>query len=204
MLKLLWILVMTAALAGCAAYRPAVGYGVGYSHHDLADGSVKVTFRGNTNISKDATVKYWLYRCAELTVSRGFTYFAQVSMDSAPQSRSNEFRYDLNPGELHRLGKADGDPAFIVVRGGGVPIITFIPMGGGGTYWTKTGVVRFLQTRAGLIQDNELALHAPMVIELLKPLIDTGEEEGTPGIRELVIESMKAGQVLSSPVFRRL
>lgn len=203
MLKLLWIFVLSAGLSGCAAYGPAFGYGVGYSHQDLADGSVKVTYRGDTNISKDATVKYWLYRCAELTTKRGFTYFAQVSLSDAPQSKADELRYDLTPGEAQRLARAGGDPAFVAVRGG-VPIITFIPTGGGGTYWRKAAVIRFLRTRAGLTQENQLALHAPTVLERLKPLVDTGKEDATPSLRELVIEAMRAGQVVDSPVFRRL
>lgn len=62
-------------LAGCVtAYQPR-GMTGGYDEVKLDEDMYRVSFYGNGNTPRGVVLKYFLYRCAELTLERGFAYF---------------------------------------------------------------------------------------------------------------------------------
>lgn len=74
-------------LAGCqTAYQPR-GMTGGYEEQKLDEDMYRVSFHGNGNTPRGAVLKYFLYRCAELTLERGFAYFELYSPGRA-QARS--------------------------------------------------------------------------------------------------------------------
>ncbi len=67
------------ALGGCVtAYQPA-GMTGGYKDEKLADDTYRVSFGGNGYTSRLVVLKYFLYRCAELTLQHGYAYFKLYS-----------------------------------------------------------------------------------------------------------------------------
>ncbi len=70
-------------LAGCVtAYQPRGATG-GYEEEKLADDTYRVSFFGNGNTPRGVVLKYFLYRCAELTLQRGYAYFELYAAERA-------------------------------------------------------------------------------------------------------------------------
>ena len=78
--SLFWLCLSILLFAGCVTPYQPLGYTGGYSDLVLDDETFRVSFIGNGYTSSDIVETYLLYRCAELTVQRGFDYF--VIMDS--------------------------------------------------------------------------------------------------------------------------
>jgi hypothetical protein len=173
-----------AVLAGCASpYGPRGATG-GYTDTKLADNVWRVAFYGNGNTGEDTVWKYWLHRCAEVTLQNGYSYFSVV-----PDRKSWVPPYDLNPGEHARLS---GD------SGPHVPAqyITFYTI----TTYSKTADVVMYRTRAGaLTREQAYALHAQTVLDMLKPYMASGGKEAGPPRKEIIEAAMLLAPVPAVP-----
>ena len=99
-------LLCAAPLQGCATatpYRP-VGVHGGYSDSPIDATTVKVSFEGNKETSKDTVKTYLLYRCAEVTVQKGYEWFSIVSQDV-----DTKHSYQTTPGQYTGAGGASTD-----------------------------------------------------------------------------------------------
>ena len=69
-------LLLAVTLAGCQAtrYQPATGTG-GFAEAELADGIWRIRFMANTHTTQETARSYWLYRAAELALSKGYDGF---------------------------------------------------------------------------------------------------------------------------------
>lgn len=78
MRRALVLILMTAALAACAKpalYQPMHGEDVGYGEQQLETNRYRVWFAGNAATPRETVEDYVLYRCAELTLEKGYDYF---------------------------------------------------------------------------------------------------------------------------------
>lgn len=83
--KWLMALVVAFFIAGCAVPYQKEGFYGGYSDVPLGGNTVRVTYEGDGRDIKDANIfNYLLYRCAEVTVEKGFDYF--ISQEAAAGS----------------------------------------------------------------------------------------------------------------------
>jgi hypothetical protein len=174
-------------LAGCASpYGRNTLFG-GFSEEKLSDTSYRIAYSGNGYTNEDMVVKYWLHRCAELTLQAGYTYFGLV-----PGSDKAE-KQDSGHPALAR-GR-DGDTASMHrVKGGGAPIFIYVPGHTVRTY-AKRGVIVMFHSRAGATtEQHALSLHAATVARMLKPYVDSqGKEEG-PDRREVIDAAVRFGR----------
>jgi hypothetical protein len=90
--------VVLSLLAACATpYQSslvgALWLGGGYSDEQLADGTWRVRFSGNTETTRETVETYWLYRSAELTLDKGYEGFSVVSGTDVTLSRN--FTYSM-------------------------------------------------------------------------------------------------------------
>lgn len=68
-------LLLPIFLFGCAtSYQPR-GFTGGFSEIQLDQNTIRVSFRGNAMTQRDTVETYMLYRCAELTLEKGFDFF---------------------------------------------------------------------------------------------------------------------------------
>jgi uncharacterized protein YceK len=82
MMKLLWAVVLLA-LAGCATvYQPAGATG-GFSETQRGDNIYLVRFEGNGYTKAAQVEDMVLLRAAELTIAKGFTFFAILHEDAS-------------------------------------------------------------------------------------------------------------------------
>lgn len=82
---MLFAVIAIATIAGgCATAYQSSGFTGGYKDAKLDENTYRVSFQGNGMTSRETVEIYGLYRCAELTVERGFDYF--ISIDGADGS----------------------------------------------------------------------------------------------------------------------
>ena len=193
-------LTIAGLLCACTtAYQPK-GLTGGYSDTRLTDNSYIVEFSGNGNTSKDAVWNYWLYRCADLTVQKGYAYFAMVPKASAaaPDDRPalRLVQNDADPED------DAGDSGWIELKGGGgssggsrAPTYVYVPGGGGTvTTWHSKGTILMFKTSTE--PGAQYSLRASAVMEALKPVIASQGRGGTLTTQEIV----KRAMTLPNPV----
>ena len=76
-------------VCGCSTPYQREGFRGGYSDLLLDSDTSRVSFRGNGYTSSDKVETYLLYRCAELTIKRGFDYF--VIVDSKDETKQSSY-----------------------------------------------------------------------------------------------------------------
>lgn len=186
------IVLAVAWLAGCATpYAPA-GLTGGFREQRLAVNSWKISFNGNGYTSEDMVVKFWLNRCAELTVRNGYRYFALAPAPSRSALPNPVLAYDLAPAELERMQQPPGTMApqggMVSVRSSGGYV--YVPSYGGSVRtWSKTGVIlmykEWAENRGGY------ALHAQTVLDMLHPFIESAGKTAGPSRQEVIQTAMK-------------
>jgi hypothetical protein len=94
-LKSLAVVATAAALVACATttvYQPAPQRGgYGYSETQIESNRARVNFRGNSSTSRETVENLLLYRCAELTLSRGFDHFIVTTRDTDARTRMQSY-----------------------------------------------------------------------------------------------------------------
>ena len=86
------LLMVTAACTTATPYQPEGRPGStsgGYSDQQIEANRYRVRFSGNSMTARDTVETYLLYRAAELTVDRGYDWFAMA--DRATEKRSRTY-----------------------------------------------------------------------------------------------------------------
>lgn len=123
--------ILVVLLAGCAtSYGPASFWRGGYKERAYASDTVAVSFRGNHRTSKDRVLDYLLYRCAEVTLEKGYDHF--VITDRHVEARRSPlnagFAYDRSTGfmDIHTRTEVPYEEftarAMIKLRHGAPPV----------------------------------------------------------------------------------
>ncbi len=109
-MKLISIFVLFSITVSCATKYKKHGYTGGYTDFKIGSDIYKVNFHGNGYTSQDTVYRYFLRRCAELTLENGYEYFAFVESDSSITTDPNySFRKHSKEGVI-KLFKADNRP----------------------------------------------------------------------------------------------
>ncbi|WP_075186199.1 CC0125/CC1285 family lipoprotein [Teredinibacter haidensis] len=172
------VLIMCFTLLGCTtAYGPNNLTG-GYKEKKLDENSYIVSFFGNGYTSEQQVWNYWIYRCAELTIEKGFEVF---SLDS-----SDKHAYYLHPGydelvEFKMLNSnSDGS------ENGVIPVQYYSYSVS--TYSSKAIVNMYnIPIEEGVNVD--ILLDAESVIEQLQPYMDAKSKVSPPDRNNLYIRA---------------
>jgi hypothetical protein len=183
------VIALAGLLGACTTVYQPKGPTGGYTDTRLTDNSYIVEFSGNGNTSKDAVWNYWLYRCADLTVQKGYAYFAVLPKASAAAP-------DDQP--VFRLAQNDTDePEWIELKGGGggggggarAPTYIYVP-GGGGTITTWHSKATILMFKTSTEPGARYSLRASAVMEALKPFVTSQGRSGTLTSEEIARRAM--------------
>ena len=98
MKKVFILLTISLLLYACETpYQKNEWYrGGGYSEFPLGKDIVKIIFTGDTNTSKETVEKYLLYRCAEYTLSKHYTFFEILEKEMEIGEKTYHY-----PGKAH-------------------------------------------------------------------------------------------------------
>jgi hypothetical protein len=161
------------SLAACATPYGPSGFTGGYSETKIADNVYTVAFNGNGNTSGDTVWNYWIYRCAELTLQKGYSAFTLVRTDkTASSSAAGGMRT-----AAWSSGQEDDAPGFVPVKGGGAPIYIYTP---GYTITTYSASAKVTMYREPYAASAGPLLKAQSVIDSLKPFVEKKETVGPP------------------------
>lgn len=184
----LWIAAALAVLMlqGCATPYGAKGVTGGYEEQQIDESSYRVTFTGNGKTGRDMVWNYWIYRCAELTKTKGFDLFVLV--------RDNN-KTSAIPGTdgLRPAGfREDTDGQLMKTRGGGggggggrsAPQYYYVP---GGTVTTFNASAIVMMFKEPAPDEVKFALRAQTILDMLKPYVVSAGKEEAPS-REAILE----------------
>jgi hypothetical protein len=79
MLRILMIAAVAVSLASCATPYAERGLTGGFDVKELRPDVFRVSFQGNGFTTRESVQTYWLYRCAELALEKGFKSFEILS-----------------------------------------------------------------------------------------------------------------------------
>jgi len=161
------------SLCSCATTYQSSGITGGYVEKRITDSAYVVTFGGNGFASKDRIYNFWTYRCAELTLEKGYSLFS---------IRSNQSTGRLNPPAdsiLSAVYHPEEDGAALIKTASSVaPIIVPVPGGAGPPKWMYSGTV--LMYQKPLPEELLWAVDAQAVMAALKPYIDSNGSTPAP------------------------
>ena len=154
--KTLAVLAAALALASCAtAYQPRSMTG-GYQERQLSEARWYVEFFGNGNTKRDTVFGFWLNRCAELTIEKGFDYFVFISKE--PRTAEAE------SGIVRTAGK--GAPSYVYVPGSAGTVTT----------WSARGTIEMRRGEADPYDSRQQ--NARTLMAKLAPLMQQARESG--------------------------
>jgi hypothetical protein len=163
-------------LSGCVGPTPyqVRQFNGGYQERSVAEDRWYVEFYGNGRTSRETVFAYWIYRCAEVTLQKGYDYFVIVARTpQASPAADIEIHYSA--------GDAD-DAASSAIRakgtgGGGsrAPTYSSVP-GGTITTWSARGVIQVFK---GAPDPDERAFMAKELTDKLGPVVRLASQSGT-------------------------
>lgn len=178
-------------LAGCATPTPYQPRGLtgGFSETRISDDIYQVKFTGNGLTSGDKVWYYWLYRCAELTKSKGYSAFLLLS-DKAPAPKTSDAGSDPSGMKSVHL-QSDGQ--FIQTKSAGGYTYYYVPSYGGGsiTTYSASAFVRFVKDP---IPDTISYFRAQTILDTLKPYIASEGNTKVPARVDLLKQAYVIGK----------
>lgn len=157
--------IFLGVLVSCATPYQKAGITGGYSDRQLSDSAYLVTFNGNGYASKEHVWNLWFYRCAELTLQKGYAYFLIRPERTGALAEPALMPAAWRPGRGH-LHKA-------------YYYVTTV------TTWNSSGTV--LMFPRPMPQEVLWAFDAQAVIDQLKPYVI--DRAGQPPSRTALLES---------------
>lgn len=177
-----FILVAAAcgALAGCFGPTPyqVKAYNGGYEDKPVSGERHFVAFYGNGFTSREAVMKYWLYRCAEVTSKAGFDYFVLVAK-TAPRPSAGVDKEDtvVLDIDIRRVSADETVLAKGVSGGSRAPTYTYVPGGGGTvTRWSAGGVIEMFKGEP--LEMSSVTFVAKDLLDKLGPEVRAGVVPG--------------------------
>lgn len=79
------LLALITVMTGCTTPYGSMGWKGGYEDLQLNDNTYRVSFQGNGVTPRETVEIYALYRCAELTVEKGYDHFIVVDKGDGSQ-----------------------------------------------------------------------------------------------------------------------
>ena len=79
MFRVLLVAAVAVSLASCATPYAQQGFTGGFDVQELRPDVFRVSFQGNGYTTRETVQVYWLYRCAQLAIERGFNGFEILS-----------------------------------------------------------------------------------------------------------------------------
>jgi hypothetical protein len=188
MYRLCCVVVLALALSSCATTYQKSGITGGYSEKKLSDSAYTVSFSGNGYASRDRVYFFWIYRCAELTLEKGYSLY--VIRPNRPQARNAPPDATLQPA----LYTSDSGGEFVKTHGGGAVIV--VPgVGSGATKWTYSATV--LMYKKPLPQEVLWGVDAEQTMALLRPYVTSNGSIPPPSRDDLFRKAFLAHALIS-------
>jgi len=169
--KLVALLLALAVLAGCATTYQKRGFTGGYSETRIDNSDYIVNFDGNGKTDKDRVWYFWIYRCAQLTQEKGYTYFSLMPVQSSMNKTSFNPDEDGHAYPAVLIGDANGRVIDVHSSGGGGGAhLMYIPGAGTIVSWHSKAIVAMYGND---VPQKRFVIRAQSILETLGEYIRT-------------------------------
>jgi hypothetical protein len=187
------LLSVVIGLAGCATAYQKRGFTGGYSETRIDDSHYIVYFDGNGKTSKDRVWSFWIYRCAQLTLEKGYTYFSLAPVQSSMNKLTS---FDTDEGghayPAVLIGDANGHVIDVHSGGGGGRVggFVFIP-GAVGTIvsWHSKAIVTMYGEN---VPQRTFVVRAQSILDMLGEYVKAGGSSVPPDRTSITDAAMYA------------
>jgi hypothetical protein len=184
-------LLLVTMLSSCATAYQKSGITGGYGETKIDDTHYVVYFNGNGYASKDRVWDFWIYRCAQLTVEKGYAYFSLTPVLSNMNQKTS-----FDPDESGRayaavlIGDANGHVINVHGGGGGGGGFIYVP-GGGRTIvtWHSKAIVTMYGND---VPQKTFVVRAQSVLDMLGEYIKTNGSSVPPDRTSIAYEATYA------------
>ncbi|NGY03521.1 energy transducer TonB [Solimonas terrae] len=207
------VLILSLLLALCSCATPYQKQGIlnlaggGFGEKAITDHKYWVYFNGNGYAQKEHVLNLWLYRCAELTLEKGFQYLVIHPGEKPPaQSSSIDSQWRWTPA-VATPGEAPAIRRDAALHGA-APVTAMPVRGGGYSYyyvpgttiqtWNASGTVDMYQ--APLPDDVLWAMDARRVIASLQAYKDSNGAQPAPSMSDVALGAFVAHEQIDFPV----
>lgn len=157
----------------------------GYQDEKIDDSRYRVEFFGNGHASKERVWNFWIYRCAELTISKGYTYFRVEPLPKSGWLDESAIRPAVFDGIRDGFIKTAGAPVFIYMPGGTI------------TTWSSRGIVTMFSDPVPA--NVHYALRAQSILDDLDAYVKSDGKEPARPEKEIVARALVPLGVFSFP-----
>lgn len=190
MYRLCCVTVLALILSSCATTYQSAGFTGGYREKQISDSAYVVSFSGNGYASRDRIYYFWIYRCAELTLQKGYSLY--VIRPNSPPAANVAPKAALQPA----LYTSDTGGAFVKTHGGGGGVIVVPVYGGNGAKkWTYSATV--LMYKKPLPEEVLWGVDAEQTLALLKPYVTSNGQVPPPSRDDLFRKAFLAHAQIS-------
>ena len=170
-------LMLTLLVVSCTTTYGPNGFSGGYKERELEENKYIVSFFGNGYTSGQQVWNYWIYRCAELTLQKGFELF---SLDP-----SNEHAYFLNedfpPLEFNMINEENKSEQKHLK-----PVQFYYTSV---TTYSSKAIVNMFKPPYDPTINVDMLLDAETIITLLKPYVMSKAKAAPPSKKELIVRA---------------
>ena len=165
-------------LYGCATTYGPHGLTGGYKEREIAHNQYIVSFFGNGHTSGQQVWNFWIYRCAELTLEKGFEFFELEPSDEhaflqTPSGENLTVFTMLGEDELALNSKPEALPVYYTYS-----TVT--------TYSSKAIVTMY---ESPVPEEAGFLLDAGVIKELLSPYVKSDAQSSPPEKKDLMVRA---------------
>ncbi|GLQ99302.1 CC0125/CC1285 family lipoprotein [Dyella mobilis] len=168
-IKAVALLLLVTMLASCATPYQKRGFGGGYHETKIDQNNYIVYFDGNGESSEQRIWSFWIYRCAQLTLENGYTYFS-LSRVLNNMNKATAFDPDEGGHAYPAVLIGDANGHLIDVHAGGYSGVILVPGGTIVSWHSKAVVTMYGQ----IVPQKTLVVRAQTVIDMLDAYIKSG------------------------------
>ena len=176
-------------LSGCATpYGRNILVG-GYSDKKIDDSTYVVSFNGNGYATQDRVWYFWIYRCAELTVEKGYANFTLQ-----PNEKASSVRQE-GEGMMPAIYQPDRAGGLLQVKSGGAPVYHYYYVPGTTiTTWNSNAIVHMFHDPPPV--DQLWAFSAKHVLDQLNPYVKSNGAVSAPARAQLLQGAARTRDVI--------
>jgi hypothetical protein len=191
LLKGLCLGIFFVGLTACTTSYGPSGFTGGYEERKVSDDAYIVSFYGNGNTSDQQVWNFWIYRCAELTLQKGYELFElQPSNEHAVKGQTIE-------GELVAFTMLDVTQIINQTTNPVIPVQVIVTTV---TSYSSKALVKMYKQPIPL--DAGLLLDAQVILDELKPYVESNTQKAAPAKKVLFLRAAVEAAIRANRVKR--
>jgi hypothetical protein len=182
-------------MSACTTPYAPSGLTGGFREQKIDETTYRVAFNGNGYTPRDMVWNYWIYRCAELTKSKGFSNFA-LSFDSDQVPKKTGFDEAAPLQDMATSKEVDSGSEIARTKSSGGTYYYYVP-GHTVTTYHANGVVHMFGN--AVPSEVEYYFRAQSILDSLRAYVSSNGKAAAPGREEIIKRAGVDASSLNAP-----